>query len=247
MIIYEGPSALDGAPIVVIVLAGRSTNSKTGEMVQTYILRSDMSPIDAVARGADVSICGDCPHRGTVVELPDGTTKNMDRTCYVNLGHGPRAVYDAYLRGVYPRVTVGEAARAVAGRLVRIGTYGDPTAIDVSIWARLVANAKGHTGYTHQWRARPEFRGIVMASADNETDATDAHAAGWRTFRVAMPGAAERLANEAICPASAEAGKKLQCADCLACSGASGGRRGSIVIQAHGSTAVMANVRRAVA
>jgi hypothetical protein len=195
-----------------------------------------MAPIDAVTRGADVSICGDCPHRG------DGT--GAGRTCYVNLGHGPRAVYDAYLRGIYPRVTVGEAARAVAGRLVRIGTYGDPTAIDVSIWARLIAGAAGHTGYTHQWRDRPEFRGIVMASADSETDATDAHAAGWRTFRVAMPGAAERLANEAICPASAEAGKKLQCADCLACSGASGGRRGSIVIQAHGSTAVMANVRK---
>ena len=235
MIIYEGPSALDGAPIVAIVLAGRSTNSKTGAMVQTYILRADMAPIDAVKAGADVSICGDCPHRGPA------------RTCYVNLGHGPRAVYDAYRRGIYPRVTVGDAARAVAGRLVRLGTYGDPAAIDVSIWARLVANAKGHTGYTHQWRARPEFRGIVMASADNETDARDAHDMGWRTFRVAMPGAPARLANEAICPASAEAGKKLQCADCLACSGASGGRRGSIVIRAHGSSAVMANVRRSAA
>lgn len=239
MIIYEGPSQLDGAPIVAIVLPGSSTNRKTGDMVQTYILRADMAPIDAVNSGADASICGTCPHRGTVQN-----GRNVNRTCYVNLGHGPRAVYDAYLRGIYPRVTVGDAARAVAGRLVRLGTYGDPAAVDVSIWARLVASAAGHTGYTHQWRERPEFRGIVMASADSETDARDAHAAGWRTFRVAMPNAAARLANEAICPASAEAGKKLTCATCLACHGAAGGRRGSIVIQAHGSSAVMANVRK---
>jgi len=239
MIIFEGPSQLDGAPIVAIVLAGRSTNRKTGDMVQTYILRSDMAPIAAVNTGADAAVCGSCPHRGTVQN-----GRNVGRTCYVNLGHGPRAVYDAYRRGVYPRVTVGEAARAVAGRLVRLGTYGDPAAVDVSIWARLVAHAAGHTGYTHQWRDRPEFRGIVMASADSETDARDAHAAGWRTFRVAMPGATAKLANEAICPASAEAGKKLTCATCLACHGAAGGRRGSIVIQAHGSSAVMANVRR---
>jgi hypothetical protein len=50
---------------------------------------------------------------------------------------------------------------------------------------------------------------------------------------------------EAICPASAEAGHKLKCADCLACGGQNG-RRGSIVIQAHGGFAVMANVNRKV-
>ena len=45
-VIYRGPSLLDGAPIVVIATV-TDTNSKTGAMVQTYIIRSDMPPTDA--------------------------------------------------------------------------------------------------------------------------------------------------------------------------------------------------------
>jgi hypothetical protein len=82
---------------------------------------------------------------------------------------------------------------------------------------------------------------VYGVAADSEADATAAHALGWRTFRVAMPGDLARMPVESICPASAEAGKKLTCAQCLACSGATG-RRGSIVIAAHGGFAVMANI-----
>lgn len=38
-IIYRGPSLIDGAPIVVIAIDSAS-NTKTGRMVQTYILRA---------------------------------------------------------------------------------------------------------------------------------------------------------------------------------------------------------------
>jgi hypothetical protein len=46
VILYQGASALDGAPIVVIAnrIAAASTNSKTGAMVQTFIIRSDIDP-----------------------------------------------------------------------------------------------------------------------------------------------------------------------------------------------------------
>ena len=63
-IIYRGPSLLDGAPIVVIAIDS-ARNTKTGRMVQTYILRADMDPREANKTGADFSICGTCPHRGT--------------------------------------------------------------------------------------------------------------------------------------------------------------------------------------
>ena len=45
-ILYEGPSMLDGAPIVVIAtgFAERSGNDKTGAMIQTWILRADIPP-----------------------------------------------------------------------------------------------------------------------------------------------------------------------------------------------------------
>lgn len=129
------------------------------------------------------------------------------------------------------------------GRLVRLGTYGDPAAVPTIVWHRLTEHASGHTGYTHQWRTCDQsLRTLCMASADSLADAREAQTAGWRTFRV-MPCDAPRAANEAVCPASAEAGRKLTCAQCLACAGADG-RRGSVVIQAHGGTAVMAAVNR---
>lgn len=244
LILWQGASLLDGAPVVVVAVgtARGSKNAKTGAMLQTYILRADMAPTAAVAAGADASICGDCPHRG------DGTGKG--RTCYVNVGQGPGAVYRAFIAGRYPDArTLPEGAADAAtaagrGRVVRLGTYGDPAAVPVHVWQALTAECVAHTGYTHQWRKAPALRDLCMASADSAADAADAHAAGWRTFRVAMPCDAPRIAGEAICPASAEAGRKLTCAECRACSGTGTGRRGSIVIQAHGGFAVMANVRK---
>ena len=120
-VIYDGPSMLDGERIIVVVtgLAG-SRNTKTGKMVQTYIIRPDMHPPEAVRTGADRSICGDCVHRG------DGTGKG--RSCYVTLVHGPKNVWQSYQRGVYPAATAAEVAEIVAGKMVRLGTYGDPAA-----------------------------------------------------------------------------------------------------------------------
>lgn len=236
--LWRGASLLDGAPIVAIVsgLAGRgSSNAKTGAMVQTYVLRADVSPVDAIRTGADASICGDCPARG------DGTGRG--RTCYVNVGQGPLAVWRAWQRGNVPE-HAADSAELGAGRMVRLGTYGDPAAVPAAVWASLLSRAVGWTGYTHQWRRRPDLQRWCMASADSEAEANEARAAGWRVFRVAFPGDRRRLAGEVRCPASAEAGKLLTCSQCLACGGTAGGRRGSVVIQAHGGFAVMANVER---
>jgi len=171
------------------------------------------------------------------------------------VGQGPLSVWRAYQRGAVPEAIehgglyfehgTSEEPCIGKGRTVRLGTYGDPAAVPVHVWEALTRHASGHTGYTHQWRkpmAAP-LRALVMASADSESDAIDARAAGWRYIRVSMPGDAPRLVGESVCPASAEAGRKLTCAQCLACSGANG-RRGSITIAAHGGFAVMANVRR---
>jgi hypothetical protein len=170
LVLYRGPSMIDGQPIVCIAtgLATKSTNEKTGDLIQTWILRDDIAPIDAANTGADVSICGDCPHRGQVI---DG--KNVNRTCYVTL--------------------------------------------------------------FHQWRkCDPAFARYVMASCDNAADYLEAKAAGYRTFRVRT--AAEALRDrEVICPASAEAGFKTNCAACRACGGTGAKARADIAIVVHGA------------
>jgi len=262
-VLWSGASLIDGAPVVAIVTgtASGSTNRKTGAMLQTYILRSDVEPTEAVRLGLDGSICGDCPHRG-VPNVPPGLRAAgltlepgqvpalSGRTCYVNVGQGPLGVYRAYKRGNYPAAYAPASglesmADIARGKLVRLGTYGDPAAVPVGVWRVLLRHATGHTGYTHQWRKAPQLRDLCMASADSFADLAEAHSAGWRTFRVATPRDGDaRFPAEVVCPASAEAGKKLTCAECLACCGAATGRRGSIVIQAHGGFAVSANIKR---
>ena len=239
MILYQGPSMLDGAPIVVIAPKGKSSNAKTGGLLQTYIIRADIAPAAANRAGLDAAVCGDCKHRGVVV---DG--RNIGRTCYVNVGQGPRAVFDGFQRGIYPVAADADAIAAHgAGRKVRLGTYGDPAAVPARIWRALLSRANGHTGYTHQWRGvvAHDIKGMVMASADSIAEAREAHAAGWATFRVRMPHeSGQRMAGEAQCPAAKEVGARVQCADCMACDGAQRSR----AIDAHGGFAVMANVRR---
>ena len=70
-IVYEGPSELTGEPIVVIInrVHSASVNDKTGALVQSFIIRSDVNPADALKTGADRAICGDCVHRPINAEI----------------------------------------------------------------------------------------------------------------------------------------------------------------------------------
>ena len=123
LIAYEGKSHLDGAPIVVILTAlNGSMNTKTGHMVQSYIMRADIDPVKAAALGLDASICGQCQHR------PKLAKKSGHAPCYVNIGRGALGVWKAYKRGAYPRIDPDTAAALLTARKLRIGSYGDPAA-----------------------------------------------------------------------------------------------------------------------
>lgn len=242
-VIYRGPSLLDGAPIVAIAIL-QSGNTKTGNMVQTYILRDDMEPLEASKTGADFSICGTCPLRGTPTDDP-ARKQAKDRKCYVVLGQGPTVVFRAFARGYYPEAFNREQRRAIGrGRMVRLGTYGDPAAVPAHVWRELIEDAMGHTAYSHQ-AATPgaDFApDLYMQSADSLEQARDAWKAGNRTFRV-IPvrdwqeyrrGALDK--NETLCPASSEGGFKSTCDKCGLCAGASKVAK-SIAIVAHGASA----------
>ena len=218
-IVYEGPSAVDGAPIVVIVnkIEGDSENDKTGGLVQTFIIRSDIPPYDALKSGDDASVCGDCKHRPILAE------ESGDPPCYVNVLWSVRAVYDAYKRGRYTKVTPAQAGRLLKGKRIRLGTYGDPGAAPLKMWQALIAFADGHTGYTHLWQrwthhaTRKAWQKLVMASVDSVGEYLIAKSLGWRTFRVATDW--YKIDNEIRCPASKEAGNKTTCAECILCGG----------------------------
>lgn len=232
-VIYQGPSLLDGQEIVVLAQTG-SRNSKTGAMVQTFILRTDMDPITANRTGADVSICGNCPLRGKAHDGPKGTAK--ERACYVTLAHGPLIKYKAWKRGIYPTATGHAAIKAIgAGLMVRIGTYGDGAAVPSYIWDSLCEDAKGWTAYTHQngMKGAATDPQRYMTSAESSTDAKAAWLRGERTFRVIRDVADMVKGREILCPASEEAGRRVTCIDCGLCAGAAKKAK-SIAIVAHG-------------
>jgi hypothetical protein len=228
-IIYRGASLLDGKPIVVVAIT-KSGNAKTGNMVQTYILADNgKSPVESAKSLEDVSVCGDCKHR-----------RGTGGSCYVNLGQGARSVMDGVMRGIYPD-GLTHAYLECIGRKVRLGTYGDPAAVPEYVWYMLLEHAAGWTGYTHQWASgkADHVKQWCMASADTISEFAAAKFAGWRTFRVRSENAtgAEGLkyVNEMACPASAEQGKRLQCEDCMACSGGIDSKKASVTIVVHGS------------
>jgi hypothetical protein len=228
VVLYEGPSAIDGKPIAVIAtgLNSASANGKTGDMLQTWILRQDVAPNEAIKTGADYSICGNCKHRGQ-----DGKA----RTCYVKVFQAPLSVWKAWKRGRYAKAK--DVAEVGMDRKVRLGSYGDPMAAPIHVWRELVSYSKGWTGYTHQWSSENGTIGwdkLCMASVDNAEEYNAAQAAGWRTFRVSAH--VDNGAAEVLCPASDEAGRKTNCASCQLCMGTTSKARKSIAIVVHGAT-----------
>lgn len=226
-IIYRGPSLIDGAPIFVAAVWS-STNRKTGNMLQTYIMRSDIDPLTASKSGADASICGACRHRGIPTDDPK-LKQAKQRSCYVVLGQGPLVVYKAFKRGAYERHTT-RAKRAALGadRLVRIGTYGDGAAVPQHVWDDLLAMASGHTAYTHNGGDPARY----MISADSLAEAQHAWANKYRTFRIVRSTDEIVKGKEIECPSE----RGVQCVDCRLCSGTST-RAKSIAITVHGTGA----------
>lgn len=219
--LYKGPSQLDGQPIghFATGLESPSRNPKTGPMIQTFILRTDMTPLEAVSSGADESICGSCPMRGT---------GGKGRSCYVSLFRAPTQVYRHTAASKEPKL------HTFNNQAIRFGAYGDPAAVPVDGIARLARRARMSTGYTHQWRTcDQDFKKYLMASCDNLADYELAKSMGWRTFRVKSPDQ-PKLITESVCPASEEGGRMASCLTCGRCNGTEG-RTKDVVIDVHGS------------
>ncbi len=203
----------------VSIITFASANVKTGDMAQVWILNKDINPVTALKNGASKDICFDCPH-----------LKN--KTCYVNVGQAPQAVYRAYKAGKYSPLDYDVLKTALRWKAVRFGAYGEPVLIPLSLVRFIAENARGFTGYTHQWSniLYRGYRKYFMASADSERDARNATAQGWRTFRV-KTAAQPNLESEIDCPNPA---KGVQCRDCTLCDGTNK-QAPSISIVVHGT------------
>jgi hypothetical protein len=209
MIIYENQT-------IVAIATFESTNSKTGEMAQIYILAKSHDPVTASKMQLDDANCGDCVHK-----------HSEGGGCYVNLGHGPLAVYKAWKNGKYPKFDLD----AFKGVEVRFGAYGDPAFLPFELVQSIARVAKKHTGYTHQWQndIDPRFARYFMASVDSLAQYRKAKLYNWRTFRV-VKDATDVDPHELHCVNETHG---IQCIDCGLCNGGTAGR--DIFIEAHGA------------
>lgn len=223
VILFEGASVIDGAPIVCIATFDTS-NEKTGNMIQTWIIRSDIAPNVAQKTGDDESVCGACPQRHI-----------LGGSCYVLVWQAPLQVWKSYKKGTYPKYDPELHDQFFEGRDLRAGAYGDPLAVPYEFWIQPIAASAGGTGYTHQLN-HPNFDSRIlefcMVSADTPKQALKYHGKGLRTFRVKTPDA-PALPNEIECLADA---KGLTCLECGLCNSATNDKP-NIYINVHGQKA----------
>jgi len=251
VILHRGQSSFDGSPYVVIMPLGKSSNGKTGKMLQTYIIRSHVHPVAAVQSGGDVAICNDCPMRGLVAtQKRRRKGKKNFRACYVNVGQGPSMVYGAFKRGRYVDYDPVQHDQFIMGRKIRFGTYGEPVLLPLELMEHLASISAGWTGYTHQWShvQHAGYRRFLMASVHGLTgpwSREHAKSLGWRTFRTKRDG--DPADGEILCPASKEAGHRLSCLTCNLCDGEGRRKAGldcvDVYIPGHGGKAVMTAVK----
>ena len=223
VILYEGPSPVDGSPIVAIAtgLTKASANSKTGRVIQTWIMRSDLDPWDAVKSGKDLSVCGDCIHRRTWSEVE----QKWVHSCYVDVPRAPKAIFNCFKRGGY--LTLAEypkAVRIILRNILRLGSYGDPAMIPIEVWAALIG-PNSPLGYTHQWESTlfdidPRFKLLLMASVESGIERQRAESKGWRVFQGVVRGS-EPPKGLKQCPSdpTISEDKQVGCDVCQACDG----------------------------
>ena len=235
---------------IVSIATFNSSNPKTGDEVQTWIIYKHEPPHVAIDTGKDSIICGDCKHRGKVLSFKDALkyanilsnvkkkallkridTKrekglnsiNVDRECYVTTWQAPLSIYKAWKKGNYPTLTPKQAQKRLAYKKVRLGSYGDPVHVPLEVWTTILKFTLGTTGYTHQWK-NLEYIGYskyLMASVDTSEEMFQANVLGYRTFRVRKKNE-EVQPNEVGCLSDRNARGTKKLVSCVDCMMCSG-------------------------
>jgi hypothetical protein len=222
-IVWEGASLIDGSPIVLILtgFVNHTSNRKTGRVLQSWIIKQNILPTEAAKKGFDKAICGNCPMKLSRLG-----------SCYVNLAV-TNNIYRKYKTGAYPYFSKNEIEVLKRYRYpLRIGSYGDPTAVPFDVWKPIISASGKHTGYTHQWFSNNcdlRWQKYLMASVQSLAEAGIAQNKGWRTYRIMTPDA-PLSDNEILCRHTED--EIIKCEFCMLCNGSS--NKPNIADRVHG-------------
>lgn len=216
--IHEG--TVNGHAFFVVATL-KSSNDKTGNMVQTWFLLRDIKPTEAVKSGLDAStICRECP-------LASGNG------CYVTVFQAPLNVWKTWHRGKYPELAPKDYHKVFGGRSIRFGAYGNPSLLPISKVKAIAAVSKGWTGYFHDWKSmarakRQAYGKYFMASTDDQCTLDMADGYGLRSFHVSF----DQPENTIECLSDS---KNLTCEKCKLCAGTYKKNKKSVWINPHGA------------
>ena len=217
MIIYENSK-------IVAIATSDSTNRKTGKGIQIWILDRTMHPSDSRKSGNDAKAqCKGCPMASY-------------GGCYV-IDMPLTSIYKKWKSGGYETIKLGTKAwnEFFAVPYVRLGAYGNPSCLPISIVASISNLAERVTGYFHDWhlmtadRARSYGR-FLMASTHPATYRA-AKALGLRTFTTGKLASVGSYGIECLADS-----KGLTCAECGLCDGTqrNNANRPDVWIDPHG-------------
>lgn len=215
-ILHEG--IVNNEPFVAIATL-KTSNRKTGNMVQIWFVLKNIHPVDVVQSGLDAkTICQGCPFAS-------------GNGCYVNIGQAPASVWKAYHKNRYLPLYPSQYASVFADRKIRFGAYGNPSLLPLAIVKAIAKVAKGWTGYFHDWKTNrfaSEYSKYFMVSTESESSYRLAKSLNYRVFHaspVQPVGSMECLSDA----------KGLSCEKCLLCSGLNKSRLADVWINPHGS------------
>jgi hypothetical protein len=171
-------------------------------------------------------VCFDCPFRGY---LKCYTHKYMQFSGFVSM---LKSIIKENNIRQQSEETINDVVNMSKDRYVRFGTYGEPSLLPIELIDQIVSVGLTYTGYTHQWRKKPQHAKYFMASTHNLVETLQASRLGYRSF-MAVKELQPKDSNLVNCPASKEMGFKSDCIKCGLCSGTNGKGSKSIQILNH--------------
>ena len=193
-----------------------STNTKTGDMIQTYFISKSRINEPKVFG----SKCNSCP---------------IVKECYVSRDKlAVRRALKRLINGLstsYQFSTLDQVLELIKGRKLRFGTYGDPSALPLEDVTKITSVLTGWTGYTHYWKSIDQgYSKFFMASVESLEGELLASTLGYRFFRVLLKkDSVLESMNSIECPNST---RGITCAQCGLCKGKSVNAK-SIYIHEH--------------
>ena len=238
VVLWAGPSRLDGKPIMVVASCVRvpSKNGKTEDMIQVAIMSQTLAPFTAWSAGLDGSVCPDsCVHRSK--------PRGGKGSCYVNKAR----LHDTWNAAHNYLTEHGKGGRIEPDHLpsdyfkhahMRFGMEGDPSAVPLHVWQYLAAQVARWTGYTADWaNLTQDWADLFMASVSSIPDMLRAKSLGWRPFFSSFDpkdDAAAVTAGLRLCLAESKAA--VGCSRCGGCDGnQKGAKRAGFFLSTHGA------------